>query len=156
MANIKISDMTRATSVGGSGLLPIVQGGESKSIEYKNMNKRSTTEQVVGVWIDNKPMYQISFLINLDISVATGENTIDLSSLNLETICEMGGVTKQALPNDTYYRNVIQAYSYNDSSVSEFSAIYVKNNTLYFRHRNIALSQVYITIRYTKTTDSAS
>lgn len=159
MANIKISNMTRATSVGGSDLLPIVQGGESKSIEYKNINKYSTSEQVAGTWIDGKPLYEITYQLTCP-TTNSGEVTQDITNLNLETLTDICGASKY-LNNDgvtKYYRPFENTYAYN-SQLGNYSGAWIKDNTLYFRYSGftaILSLTAYITIRYTKTTDSAS
>lgn len=58
---IKISDLTSATSLTGSEELPIVQAGNTKkaTISQVKAQNYSTTEQVIGTWIDGKPLYEV-------------------------------------------------------------------------------------------------
>lgn len=57
---IKISELTSATSLTGSEELPIVQAGNTKksTISQVKAQNYSTTEQVIGTWIDGKPLYR--------------------------------------------------------------------------------------------------
>lgn len=152
MSNIKISEMPSATSVSGSDIIPIVQSGVSKKATKNLLNSYSTTEQVVGKWIDGKPIYQKTYYFSFDGTSQTGEKVIDISDLNYSVITKISGTTKQVSAN-TYWRDMIQAYAYSGTSVSEYSGAFVMDNSLKFRYRGMGLLDVYITLEYTKTTD---
>lgn len=106
----------------------------------------SEEEREVGVWKDGKPLYQITF--NLQLSGNQG--TVDISSLNVET----GWIY------DGYYDIGVTNLSHNE---------WLSANQYTRTHLNDALSPPYIdcycrgwnnvpasvTIRYTKTTDVA-
>lgn len=61
----KISELTSATSLTGTEEIPIVQTGTTKKATVGQIKSEnySTSEQVVGTWIDGKPLYEkaISF-----------------------------------------------------------------------------------------------
>lgn len=155
MANIKISDMTRATSVGGSDLLPIVQGGESKSIEYKNMNKYSTSEQVVGTWIDGKPLYRITIDCGNLPNKGTTKDVYFSPEIDLiTTIHGIANSSTFALPFPTIY----SAYMFDGAKI--YCRLRKDLKCVQIRMEDGTLEPTdfncFIIMEYTKTTDSAS
>ena len=152
MANVIISDMTRTTSVGGSDLIPIVQGGQSKSIEYKNINKYSTTEQVVGTWTNGKPLYRKT--VTGTTTASSTEYTIQKSSISadLEDYCLIQGIVKtpnsQMWHNVPYYKEATDFANYFTGSGS--GNLILQSGTIY------GFGNFIMQVYYTKTTDSAS
>ena len=151
----KISELPSATSLTGTEEVPIVQTGTTKKITTELLQQAenySTTEQVIGTWIDGKPLYRITYTFDLDGTSQSGEKVIDISSLNFDTITNLNGTTKQ-ISTATYWRDIIQAYAYSSTAVSEYSGVFVSDNDLKFRYRGLSFTKVYITLEYTKTTD---
>ena len=112
----------------------------------------STEEQIVGYWIDGKPIYQKSITVS---SLVTGENSISHNISNLERTIKCDGTVMRNGDNYNFYLPIvymdnITAWSIvitgiNQSSVnitvgSNFTGIY-------------ALSDLVLTLQYTKTTD---
>ena len=90
----------------------------------------------------------------------SGNVATDITDLNADTIVAFKGTTKVLTnSNETYWRDIIHAYAYNSTSVSEFSGVFIKNNTMNFRYSGLTSMStftVYINLYYTKTTDTAT
>lgn len=155
--SIKISELPQATSVGSSDIVPIVQGGTTKqaTAEMINTDNYSTTEQKVGTWIDGKSVYKKTYVLSFNISDNTGEATVNIADINIDTLVRVDGATK-ALLASTYQRDFTHAYAYGGTSVTEYSGMFIRDNTLLYRYRGMQLSNAYLTIYYTKTTDTAT
>ena len=106
----------------------------------------STTEQVIGTWIDGKPLYEKSYSFT---AVSSG-TTIQVDS-NIDTFMF---VPEASFIKQTNSGNVVNLGFYEDSS-NRCQAYYEKS-TDSIQVRPLYSSLVgtgYITIRYTKTTD---
>lgn len=111
--------------------------------------KYSTEEQVVGEWIDGKPVYQ---------KVISQSNTskslvnIDLSSLNIENVINLHGVyTRVVNSSRTLF---IPFYNYDDGNTKSILRYDTSNSCIQYQivvpeSTNLQI----ITVRYTKTTD---
>ena len=115
----------------------------------------SLEERIIGKWIDEKPLYQKTYIINETIS--NQDKTIDVSDLNIKKYVNGYG---------TFLRNVNWA-----SPIiildTPFNLYESNNNRSYLRHgksnntidygiylgNNETASDITITIQYTKTTD---
>ena len=60
MSEIKVTEMTEATQINDNDLLMIVQNEKSKKVKLSTIKNQeySTEEQVIGTWIDGKPIYR--------------------------------------------------------------------------------------------------
>lgn len=98
----------------------------------------SDVEREIGVWRDNKPLYQKTFYFATPVQVQANryETLVTSSGLNIETI-----VSGEALPSK-------------EATFTPVSLTYTQNGDIqgYFP---TAWSISYLTIRYTKTTDVA-
>lgn len=58
---IKISELNTTTTYNDEDIIPIVQNNETKSIKAKDLNcdVYSTTETIIGKWIDGTPIYRL-------------------------------------------------------------------------------------------------
>lgn len=116
----------------------------STTIEQKPTHY-STDEQVVGTWIDNKPIYQKTFTGTT--SATTNSDSIAGTIANFDTLVNSNGtlflsgawgVNQHSLP----YDNVAEYYV--DDS----------NQVIIHKQNEIANSKQYmVTLQYTKTTD---
>ena len=124
----------------------IVTGIRDKvSDAEKNFNKYSTTEEVIGTWIDGKPLYRKSF----NYTATTGEVIVaDLSSLNIDTVCHMYGNFKDG----NALIESIPFYLHNAYTVVPFYKLADKSLRLTVNIANLTGTGVVI-IEYTKTTD---
>lgn len=117
----------------------------NKFIDY------STTEKVIGKWIDGKPLYQKTFSANLTLGSIT--DVANLTSLNYDYISfyditftkvETGNGVRYWMP--VFYENSNdEARIYVRGSDKKLLAL-VKGNA-------VNEVKVYATLRYTKTTD---
>lgn len=149
--------------VGSSGELPnniayITDSSETKEIKIKaNQHNYSTEEQVVGTWIDGKPIYEISYYnetpnisstYNEFISTGVILNNIDnIININGTVIRDIGD-GKLCYPiayesND--YKLIVRPYAIGNSDDYDIKyCAYFSSNSI----KNIV-----IIIQYTKTTD---
>ena len=123
----------------------IVTGIRDKvSDAEKNFNKYSTTEEVIGTWIDGKPLYRKCF----NYTATTGEVIVaDLSSLNIDTVCHMYGNFKDG----NALIESIPFYLHSAYTVTPFYKLADKSLRLTANIANLTGTGVVI-IEYTKTT----
>ena len=112
----------------------------------------SEEEREIGVWKDNKPLYQKTIIV--DSITHTGE--IDVSSLNIDTVVKMNGIANYPdnqwvnfpfYHNDNYY---VRVYYVIDGGGD------ISDNCIYFEVGNSAqglYTNGFLTLQYTKTTD---
>lgn len=111
----------------------------------------SETEQEIGVWLDGKPLYEITIVDNFPS--LNGYN-IDISELHIDTLIRFDGVFVRGSGNN------IQPYPHNtfeNSSAYEMVRVQardgVANGNLYIDIHYSAASKVIVILEYTKTTD---
>ena len=124
---------------------------DSYSCNYVNsLNDYSTTEQVVGKWIDNKPIYR-------KVIDTTYSGTINTNIQNLDTMVKMDVLAKQTTTND--WRNLPWLYAsgstYGDPSWGGGFYFIFANSTIKFQLGSSLddISKLVIILEYTKTTD---
>lgn len=126
-----------------SSTIRVVQNGDNISLA-SNANEYSTTETVIGTWIDGKPLYRKVYSITSPSSA--NANYADLSSLNIETTVHLYGYYKK--PTGTF------GIPFYDSD-NNYSVIFINNsNQLRGRFGNSSeITNAKVVIEYTKTTD---
>ncbi len=140
---LKISELTTTTTINDSDLIPIVQNDETKSITKEDLvadtkalidrnSTYSTTEQIVGIWKDNKPIYRRVYSISGDLTASAWTTLVSISNVDTLTKGLIGGSTNNCVWNDTMLR--------------------VVNNNLQY-YSSLAHSYTWVLIEYTKTTD---
>ena len=114
----------------------------------------STDEQVVGVWVDNKPIYQKTIKYDTAITVTTTENDVtiaDLSSLNIDEPVNLWG---RFLSSGGSQWSI-----FNNAASAMTNRMYISNNELHVQSKrgsgSVTLTEIVVTIQYTKTTDTA-
>jgi hypothetical protein len=117
-------------------------GGANSSVSY------STDEQVVGTWIDGKPLYQKTVEYSSVTANAWNEKLIDSNAdfINLEGYLLTTAGHKLPLNYDTgsTYFSAIMGYRSNNTSVQGYLSIYTNASNA---------SSAIVTVRYIKTTD---
>ncbi len=109
-----------------------ITGGGGGSVNY------STTEQVIGAWVNGKPLYQISYPMTINIS---GGQTATIATLvDCEDIVYFDGWIKES--------NIF--YGLNDRTTR---LTVNASGQLQFNSTSSWNGSGYVTIRYTKTTD---
>lgn len=106
--------------------------------------KYSTTEHIVGTWIDGKDVYEITFSATTPSLANESTVIIDLSGYNIDTLIDMDGIITAPLLG----QKIPVKWSYNSGLLG---TVYVDNTNL----KQVVPSgytscQEYITIRYTK------
>lgn len=113
----------------------------------------STEEQNTGVkWIDDSYIYKKTYLLNT--LTAGQDNIIPLNISNFKTLIKIFGNAKmQAMPNMPipFISSNLPSYIINPYNIDENTSLHIETGTIY-RDKN-SLSNITITILYTKTTD---
>ena len=138
--NTKIGDLTNLDTTDKSDIVNAINEVNSKD-EY------STTEKVVGKWIDNKPVYRKVVTITSAIDLTTGTHTCNTGITNIETPVKfdmnyISGSAWQFAPklSDDYNVN---AYNFNLAG----------GNLTYYVGSALSVTKIVMVIEYTKTTD---
>lgn len=105
----------------------------------------STEEQVIGKWIDGKPLYRKI----IETSVNQGVQKIyDVSNMNLDDIIRMNGSISQS-------GGSIVPIPYGTSS-NDFAVVYYPKSSNQIEVNTSRAGIVNIILEYTKTTDTAT
>lgn len=113
-------------------------------------NTYSTTEQVVGYWIDGKPIYR-------KVISQSNTNTINNVADNVDNIIKMECVVRQTTANA--WRNIpwlyVQGTSYGGAAWAGGFYFDVPNNIIYFQVGSDlgTIDRLIMILEYTKTTD---
>lgn len=130
--------------------LNLLQENIEEGIEESKLEEYSTSEQIIGTWIDGKPLYRKVFTRNLNNEDSALIANID----NIDFITVTDKST--TMFEDTYYSYYVPASTYETST--NFSKFYVSKN----KSTNIAdirwvgnytTGKVIVVVEYTKTTD---
>ena len=126
-----------------------------------NLQNYSTEEQIIGSWIDGKPIYQKTIECGALSNSSNNVNKfIDTGINGIDTVIDIKSIGYFfAQSGDNGYMNTL---FWKADSSSEYIYTYVGDNTnngypnkIAIQYKgNIAwLSNMYVTIQYTKTTD---
>lgn len=141
-ANIQISDenvisATDTTYTAGNNITienDVISASGGSSLNY------STNEQVVGTWVNGKPIYQKTFNVNLTISSGWTETNLYIPDLD--------GIIRSEV-----VRNPESSIAYGTFSVNIDIDRETKRIDI-FNLRSVTLDVTSITIWYTKSTDT--
>lgn len=133
---------------------------------YQTMfsNNYSTTEKVVGKWINGKPLYQKT--INIGTLPNNTTKAVDTGLLNesIEDFINIGGFTRKT--DKLYYRPLPYVYSTDGTGTGHASTPYVLSNGLWVQKGTTnweikivtgydrSNEEGYVTIQYTKVSDT--
>lgn len=152
---------------GGGSSIPIAteitssstntEAAGAKAVYDAIQDNYSTTEQVVGTWIDGKPLYETT--ITQDYTMTNNAYSYDKSlsdlNLNIATLAQIVWINKKIFSSTNY--DFESNFYYSNT---EFSRVFYRvsntsdNETLRFRCAGANPSGTfYVTLRYTKTTD---
>ena len=128
---------TKTTDVAGSGQwTPMAQP----------THHYSTIEQVVGTWIDGKPIYEIT----LNPTVAVGSNTVAHGIADFKECISIKGKCKYDNGSDVLPLPYVSTNTYYAIALGNVNATnYLIDVGAYFG----SIQDCYVTIQYTKTTD---
>jgi hypothetical protein len=157
--SIKISELPSATSVGADDYIPIVQGGTTKKATESMINSvnYSTSEHIIGTWINGKPLYEQTISteapevstdgndVNKQIYIS---NTIDFSFISSQIAYK----TQQSFPLPyIVVATPPQRMTCRTDKISGTTKITILSNGTGFNGTTVVA-----TIRYTKSTDTAT
>ena len=103
----------------------------------------SLEERCIGVWIDNKPLYQKSIAFD---NTSSTNLSIDVRTLSIDTLAY-----KRIWVKNTGY----QVNTYFNTSEDQVHSYYDETGYIHIRRGTAFAGNGYITIQYTKTTDVA-
>lgn len=133
--------------------------GTSQSIGYSQeyintalLDNYSNTEEVIGTWIDGKPLYRMTLKFNNN---GGGTSTVDytLSNYGISNV-DLIFIVHPSFYTLTYQDNSVSTYpfQYNDGSRFECNVSRTKLS-ITLGYAPISSSMFVITLEYTKTTD---
>lgn len=122
----------------------------ASAVEYATPNDYSTSEKIVGTWVDGKPVYQRTVVVTSNFDTNT---TISCSP---ETLVSFDTIRKEISSGTTTYETG-NFYAGSDDFFFGYGGI-SSDGKLYMRAITLSthlsrLQEVRYTIRYTKTTD---
>lgn len=126
-------------------ILPYLNGSYPTPIanKFDKANMYSTDEQIVGRWIDGKPVYQKTFSGVLSAKI---DESIAHNISNVDLCIEREGFV--------VYDNATIPFGFYNGDV--YNNMFMRKTTFEFRHSRAYANCPYkITVLYTKTTDSA-
>lgn len=150
---VKISELTQASTINDSDLIPIVQNDETKNIAKQDLvaDKYSTNEIIIGRWIDNKPIYRK--VINFGSLPDTTSKSVAHNIANIDFIVNVWGMAKREnAVNDVNFFPINESRPLNNIDAI---GLFVTDTTIIIQtgvdRSNIPIT--YVMIEYTKTTD---
>ena len=124
----------------------------TKNIYIDPKNNYSTDEQVVGTWIDGKPIYQKTFLNAITLDNSTYNSQIAHGISDIGVILEVKGVVIR--PSDGFSWSIPSAFYASNENYTYIA--HADHNNLILSRTNVSGwngFKVSFTIQYTKTTD---
>lgn len=106
----------------------------------------SDTEREVGVWEDNKPLYQKTFIGTLGGTTGSDVSNYKMTDLSdIDTIVSISGTLQGVTPINSYYAS------------DNYNMVFVNGakNGLYCNGKNIGGNTYKVTLQYTKVSDTA-
>lgn len=144
------------------GILPYLGGmPEMLANKFSKGDLYSTEEKMIGQWVDGKPLYQKTVLASFATTITEGTETSNITSSGLSNI-DVAFISEIFVNNSTWGSiiNPNDMWSANSSPVSVVRCqLKNTNGTLTIEtisNRNVYSGKnAYVTIKYTKSTDSA-
>lgn len=113
--------------------------------KIKSIHNYSTDEQVVGTWIDGKPIYEK--VINSGYLANNNSITIDVSHLNINDVIQLKGI---AFTDD---KKQFRPITLGTSDSNAIRIDFTNNNVRILTWSNWSSYNSFVIIQYTKTTD---
>jgi len=126
-----------------------ITNGEINNGFVQSQFNFSTEEQVVGKWIDGKPIYQRTFSVNTG---SGGEVVYPLTGWNIDTVIFFTGVIEQIANGKKYYPSIFYQGD-NTYKCNAFCAYEGRNGFVIAVGSGYYNFNAYITLQYTKITD---
>ena len=140
------SEVVNSLSGNETAKAPSVQAVNNK---FNEISAYSTEEKVIGTWINGKKLYEKTIYINTG---STADTDVVIANLNIDNIEYLKITDGSIFSNNNwwdvnfYYSNTIYAATY----------IRPEENAIKGKYGSYILGTGYITINYTRTTDSAT
>ena len=119
----------------------------------------STTEQVIGTWVDGKPLYERTFVDAINIGPQSGSYTKNIT-ISVENVDDIPYIELYATRVTTLGHTWTQMGTRNNNFEITFADFLVSATGVTFNSVSfpanlgwVGVKDLYITIRYTKTTD---
>ena len=148
-------DIDAQTLTNGQGIVydATAQKWKNGSVGGGGGHTYSTTEQVVGTWIDGSPVYEKTIITNS--SVTNADVDVDISNLNVDLMVSIGGGYSRNVNNlELYYPWGDNEYNTSDVIVfGSYCRFYKTNDSITYKiiHKdNSTTDYQRFTIRYTK------
>lgn len=120
------------------------------SMSVSDGNEYSTSEQVVGKWIDGKPVYQKT--VDLGVLPNTSQKAIPHGISNLKVVCSFEGAIWGTIAGN-YYVLPLPNVGTNNQYAYDIAFNIKDNDLVIVTQTDRTWLQGIMTIRYTKTTD---
>lgn len=143
-------DIARINKVIDEDMNEIKSAHNDADSKLTNLITYSTTEQRIGTWIDNKPIYRI--VLN-EINITSTSHSFDVSNLDIDEVIKIMPKYKEISSGNDYNEDFDNYYA----SSTDYRRTFYRtlndgvNKTLEYRGK--ATGSVIYTIEYTKTTD---
>lgn len=112
----------------------------------------STSETVVGVWTDGKPIYRKILTGTTSSSAGSDSSIFALSSLNIDTIVKMDGFVGYS-SSSSWSSGSMMPLNYDYDSTHYCTTYYYSSNNSIYAKCGQASCTITIILEYTKTTD---
>lgn len=110
----------------------------------------STTEKIVGTWIDGKPIYQKTFNATTPSTALSNEDIVT-HGLSIGTVVSIKGIVIKTDTNGKYYWDINSVIGSPTSYNGDMRACWVRPNTIAMKVSDGATNlPVIITLQYTK------
>lgn len=121
-------------------------------IAKENIYLSQKQEQVIGQWIDEKPIYQVTLMDAAPQVSSNGTmayDTIDITGFNIKQVISIDGILTDnngfTIPINSHISSTVYTTAYVDTN----NTVLTYGST----NRSFNSCSVYITLQYTKTTD---
>ena len=142
------------------GILPYLGGmPEMLANKFNRSDIYSTDEKIVGQWIDGKPIYQKTIVQSLILPATSGEGAetqINLANLNIDAFVKLEGsiLIDDDFVKDIQYITLTHINDKNKGTTINYQKS-MKILSIWLSEKPLTSAAATITVRYTKTTDSA-
>lgn len=153
---IKISEMVETETLNEDDLLSVVSEGINKKIKYKHFassNKYMLGEQIIGTWIDGKPIYRRCY--QYDGETSYDQNIVIDSSFKSSAIehlidCRFNYFKQRRVTTPNDLDIVVPRFDAQNDAVPK---IHIEEGGLYITIHQTTYHKFTIIIEYTKNTE---
>jgi len=116
--------------------------------------KYSLDEQIVGEWIDGKPVYRKTFELKSGNSVQTLHNLQDVSDLNIKNVIKFDSIINFNISGNSFHP--MPFHNSTGATTEVHISAWINNNVIVERHTHEQYNSglpIIVILEYTKTTD---